>query len=280
VSKPKLLTERLWFKRVHPTPLIRHLEALRLIRQKGSAGRKRATLIAAVCRRLFTLLNRPYIAKPTERLIAAIEEYAQGVGSDMDLLRAGGDWRDAKLISFTTYINPTDPLYTPTCQSYLTPSDDEHQQKLRTQSLSGELQSRIHLGTQALYILTLDFVGAFNSGRWDDTENLIQGCLFAAIAVGGIDGANELVHQCGIIRDIFGNPFHKPPKFDKRWRTSTVALLAKQMYESRDFSAMPILADALQDAGCDNDTILSHCRDTNQPHVRGCWVVDLVLGKS
>ena len=50
------------------------------------------------------------------------------------------------------------------------------------------------------------------------------------------------------------------------------------MYESHDFSAMPILADALQDAGCDNDDILAHCRNSTT-HVRGCWVVDLVLGK-
>ncbi len=42
---------------------------------------------------------------------------------------------------------------------------------------------------------------------------------------------------------------------------------------------MPILADALQDAGCDNDTVLNHCRDDKQVHVRGCWVVDLLLGK-
>ena len=58
----------------------------------------------------------------------------------------------------------------------------------------------------------------------------------------------------------------------------TAVALARQMYESRDFSAMPILADALQDAGCDNEDILSHCR-SDGPHVRGCWVVDLVLGK-
>ena len=51
------------------------------------------------------------------------------------------------------------------------------------------------------------------------------------------------------------------------------------MYESREFSAMPILADALQDAGCEDDAILTHCRDPKQIHVRGCWVVDLVLGK-
>jgi hypothetical protein len=50
------------------------------------------------------------------------------------------------------------------------------------------------------------------------------------------------------------------------------------MYESREFSAMPILADALQDAGCDCADILSHCR-SEQTHVRGCWVVDLVLEK-
>jgi hypothetical protein len=62
------------------------------------------------------------------------------------------------------------------------------------------------------------------------------------------------------------------------WRTSTAVALATQMYESRDFSPMPILADALQDAGCTND-ILDHCRDAHATHVRGCWVVDLVLGK-
>ena len=52
------------------------------------------------------------------------------------------------------------------------------------------------------------------------------------------------------------------------------------MYESREFSAMPILADVLEDAGCDNDDVLAHCRDPQAVHVRGCWVVDLVLGKA
>ncbi len=80
-----------------------------------------------------------------------------------------------------------------------------------------------------------------------------------------------------ILRCVFGNPFRKV-KFDKRWRTDTAVSLATQMYESRDFSAMPILADALQDAGCESEDILSHCRG-EEPHVRGCWVVDLVLGK-
>ncbi|MBM3981841.1 MAG: hypothetical protein FJ304_16510 [Planctomycetes bacterium] len=79
------------------------------------------------------------------------------------------------------------------------------------------------------------------------------------------------------MRCIFGNPF-RPVAFDPAWRTDTAVALARQMYESREFSALPILADALQDAGCDNEDVLNHCREPGT-HVRGCWVVDLVLGK-
>lgn len=82
-----------------------------------------------------------------------------------------------------------------------------------------------------------------------------------------------------LLHDICGNPF-RPVTFSPSWRTDTALSLARTMYDSRDFSAMPILADALQDAGCDNDDILSHCRDPQQAHVRGCWVVDLLLGKA
>jgi hypothetical protein len=82
----------------------------------------------------------------------------------------------------------------------------------------------------------------------------------------------------GLVTDVMGNPFW-PATFDPSWRTSDTVGVASGVYESRDFSAMPILADAIQDAGCDNEDILNHCRDANATHVRGCWVVDLVLGK-
>ena len=58
----------------------------------------------------------------------------------------------------------------------------------------------------------------------------------------------------------------------------TRLVLARETYTDREFSAMPILADALQDAGCDRTDVLEHCRGP-WPHVRGCWVVDLALGK-
>jgi len=88
---------------------------------------------------------------------------------------------------------------------------------------------------------------------------------------------NERAGQASLVRDIFGNPF-RPITFLPAWRSDTVVQLAKQMYESREFRAMPILADALQDAGCDSDDMLSHCRAPGA-HVRGCGVVDQVLGK-
>ena len=81
-----------------------------------------------------------------------------------------------------------------------------------------------------------------------------------------------------IIRDISGARF-RTAALAPEWRTETVIALSAQMFESRDFSAMPILADALQDAGYENDEILNHCREACGIHVRGCWVVDLVLGK-
>jgi hypothetical protein len=82
-----------------------------------------------------------------------------------------------------------------------------------------------------------------------------------------------------LIRCIFGNPFREAA-FDPAWRTSAAVALATQMYESRDFGSMAILADALEDAGCDSDDVIAHCRDPKGCHARGCWVVDRVLGKA
>ena len=81
-----------------------------------------------------------------------------------------------------------------------------------------------------------------------------------------------------LIREVFGNPF-RPVAFDPEWRTAAAVALARTMYEARDFAPMPVLADALDDAGCDHPDILGHCRGPGL-HVRGCWVVDLVLNES
>jgi hypothetical protein len=115
-------------------------------------------------------------------------------------------------------------------------------------------------------------------GSWHPGES-------AAAAVGWADHVSfakrkseERAAQTAILREMVGNPF-RPVSLDPAWLTSDVQALAKGIYEERAFDRMPILADALQDAGCANDAVLSHCRDASQTHGRGCWVVDLLLGK-
>jgi hypothetical protein len=83
--------------------------------------------------------------------------------------------------------------------------------------------------------------------------------------------------QAELVREVVGNPF-RPVAIDPRWRTEDVRDLARGIYEDRAFDRLPLLADALMDAGCDDEQVLTHCRSEG-PHVRGCWVLDLVLEK-
>lgn len=87
----------------------------------------------------------------------------------------------------------------------------------------------------------------------------------------------EWREQCGLIRDIFGNP-NQPTTVQTSWRTSSVADLAQFIYDERDYGRMQDLGEALAKAGCTNVEMLNHCRSAGQ-HVRGCWVVDAILGK-
>jgi hypothetical protein len=90
----------------------------------------------------------------------------------------------------------------------------------------------------------------------------------------------EQKRSCILLRDIFGNCFGHIT-INRTWLTwndGTVCRIAHAIYDERAFDRIPILADALEDAGCDNAEILNHCR-SDSPHVRGCWVVDLLLGK-
>src|SRR5262249_28763026 len=113
--------------------------------------------------------------------------------------------------------------------------------------------------------------------RISELAEVVASNASEAAHVAGIP--DEVVAQVALVRDIFGNPF-RPVVCDPAWRTSDVLLMAQGIYDDRAFDRMPILADALQDAGCDNADVLNHCREANATHVRGCWVVDLVLGKT
>jgi hypothetical protein len=106
-----------------------------------------------------------------------------------------------------------------------------------------------------------------------------------------VQAANSVVGRCdhrhaqaALLRCIFGNPF-RPVSISPAWQTPQVVALAQAAYEQRelpagtlDLARPAVLADALEDADCDQADLLSHLRDP-VPHVRGCWVIDLLLGK-
>ena len=140
--------------------------------------------------------------------------------------------------------------------------DENRHEYERSDAKPGEDASVAHIASVARRTL-LEDASKTLFGEWD-WRNTLR----------GPDGHPG---QARLFRDVFGNPF-RPVAFNPDWRTSTIVSIARSMYDSRDFSTIQVLADALQDAGCANEGILDHCREDG-PHVRGCWVVDLILGK-
>lgn len=91
----------------------------------------------------------------------------------------------------------------------------------------------------------------------------------------------ERKEQSDLLRDLFGVLPFRPVAVEASWliwNDGTVVKLAQRIYDDRGFEDMPILADALEEAGCNNADILGHCRQPGQ-HVRGCWLIDLLTGR-
>ena len=94
--------------------------------------------------------------------------------------------------------------------------------------------------------------------------------------------AEEGVIHAHLLRDIIGRLPFRPVALDSAWLSwhdRLIVSMAQRIYDSRDFKDMPVLADALEEAGCTNPDVLSHCRQQGAVHVRGCWVIDGLLGK-
>ena len=120
-----------------------------------------------------------------------------------------------------------------------------------------------------------DFVSAWETG-WGVSVNDTN--LDAReLARGAGCEHSTAVGQAALLHELFGNPF-RTVVAEPGWLTATVISLAQAIYYERAFDRMPILADALEDAGCDNREMLDHCRGPG-PHVLGCWIVDLLLRK-
>jgi hypothetical protein len=114
----------------------------------------------------------------------------------------------------------------------------------------------------------------------DPFEAARAACIYteSAAFIAGKSHAEEGKAQVGILRDIVENPF-RSIRLDPVCLTSPIKRMAQLIYEYRRFHELPALAEALEEAGCAEADILVHCRGP-EPHVRGCWVMDLILGKN
>jgi hypothetical protein len=141
-------------------------------------------------------------------------------------------------------------------------------------------------GDDASWHSMQEAVAAWAAAAAADGEGIAaaRGAVYEVQSVHGQDEVQcdqEKLAQCHFLRDIFGNPFLRPCAIDPMWLVwgnGTVRLLVDAIYDGESFDRLPILADALEEAGCQDQDILGHCRQLG-PHVRGCWVVDLLLGE-
>jgi hypothetical protein len=108
--------------------------------------------------------------------------------------------------------------------------------------------------------------------QWEEYNGAIRPCSWAR------DWAQRYQARAAFLRDIFGPLPFRLVTFDPVWRTATTTSLATAIYAEQAWHDLPILADALEDAGCTNADILGHCRGGGE-HVRGCWALDVILGK-
>ncbi len=115
--------------------------------------------------------------------------------------------------------------------------------------------------------------------QYFDRVRNVHACI--ARARGGHEQGQPSRELVPLLQDIFGNPFHKP-SLDPAWLAwdnGLVRKLAQAIYDERAFERLPILADALEDAGCADADLLNHCRQPGM-HVRGCWVIDLLTERA
>lgn len=165
-------------------------------------------------------------------------------------------------------------LYVRACSDLWNTFPDEVRKMAIQQAPSYTDETRMREEVEGEFIGWENRTPTSSAEAWTPAHLMSVGILLAQPNRNG----HECPTLCNLLRCIFGNPFH-PIILNPHWLTPTVTALAALIHEERQFDKMPLLGDALEEAGCDIVDVLKHCRGGGE-HVRGCWVVDQVLGKT
>jgi hypothetical protein len=266
MTKAKALTEADWLACTSPDRMLRHLRQHARISRTPGGSRCLRLFAVACCRRVWPLL-------PEERSRAAVEtaeRYADGRASRAELAAACEAAREVERIAEhqMQHIREGNPL----------PAEAEWVPVHRAR------------------LLAAGPVWASQTRLLARAAELAAGLIAGAVSTAGAQGRAEAMArrqaedaaQSGLIRDIFGSPFRQPPHLEPAWlawHRGAVMSLAQAAYDNRQLSAglldnarLAVLADALEEAGCADPALLGHLRSGGE-HVRGCFVIDSLLGR-
>jgi hypothetical protein len=206
---------------------------------RGRAAERKLRLFACACVREC----RAWLEARSRAAVEAAEAYADGAITEKELRRARQAARAA-----------VDAATAPFGGSY---SDPGYEPSVRIACAAETTTEVDPLPPEA--VAQNNLIGPWDPRRvtWDLGEQLQP-----AVA-------------CQLLREVFGNPF-RAVALDPAWRTPAVLGVARQAHDGRAFDLLPIVADALEDAGCRDPSLLAHLRGPG-PHARGCWALDRIL---
>lgn len=257
------MTEEEWLEHDDPVEMLDFLD--------GKISERKGRLFAvACCHAVWDLLTE------SQRIcIEKSEQFADGKATvaDLESARKVVDWFAAGM--------PFRPAYR-VIQDFPLKQEPSRFQDLIREAVRFASQLQFHFPPSGLH----EFGDALNPAR--ETVRAIGTAV--AVRASETPGSYETwltelrstIHkfksrQVSLVRDIFNNPFC-PISLDPDLLNENVLAIAEAIYEERSFEEIPVLADALEEAGCTDEEILEHCRDGKE-HVLGCWVVDSILGK-
>ena len=267
MTKRKALGEAQWLSAGSTYALLCELTQHQRV-ARNSAGRRRLRLFACSCCRRFWHL---FADQHARQAVEVAERFADGQARLDELVAAERSAGDAERRAMSRILELTGGRGS---HGPLPPDLEEAQHARGTAAAAVAAAARAGLAVAAeRAALQCVMVAATGRDRWEDGRPV-------QLAVDAL--------QCDLLRDIFGNPF-QPATLDSAWLTwndAAVVRLAHAAYEERhlpagtlDSGRLAVLADALEEAGCADADILDHLRGPGT-HVRGCWPIDLCLGKS
>jgi hypothetical protein len=253
------------------------------LRAAGKASdRKLALFAVGVCRRLQHLLTKDYVRSCRE-VLGVRERHADGLAAGEELraaeANAGGDAFDAP--HMIAHPGEADS-YAVSCAADAAHARDALE-AARHAARAAAYDAVARRGDGTVRAIAASWEERRRQrqpdpqGQWEaDETRVVNTPPYLA------GHAAEQAAQATLLRDLFGPLPFRMVAVDPAlptWHAGTVVQLAEAIYQQRMWGDMPLLGDLLEEAGCRDEDMLQHCREQGGVHARGCWLLDLLLGK-